>query len=717
MTIILELSIVNAIISYVILILGGSPMLKKYEKAKNLMNGGRLVKNAVHGGKWISDTEYHYKKYPIGENEYKHFEINALTGEIKDADELPEHKDCSYSPDGKYQVILKEHNLYLKNLKTEELKQFTFDGKENYSYGDICGTSEPIKKWFNKTETCAGVLWNKESDKLITYAIDDAAVKDLFVVQNAPRDKENPRPILHKMKYSLPGDEEIIKAKLFIYDLKKDKLIPINYPELPVNFAPPISDGCMKIAWTKNRKEIYFTALNRYFNEAKLVLADPETGKTRVLLTETTDTFLFYDSYGESDGGIDYNFTNYVFSDKPYFIWQSQKSGFNHLYLYDKESGKKLKQLTNGEFEAISLVKVDEDTGDIFFTARGFDIFSDPYYQTLCKININGGELEILAKEDAFHRTALSPDGKRFVDIVSRIDMPPVAKIVEISSGKETIFETADITELLKAGYVVPKRFSYLNEDGIRLYGIIVLPPDIGEKAPLIDYIYGGVQCNNVPKEFTWEAPKECMGSLQSYAQFGIIGIIVDGVGTPNRGKAFHDVCYKNLGGAAGLKDHVYVLDKLAADYPQIDLNKVGIWGVSGGGYATFRAMCLYPDTYKVGVSFSGNHNERTYCTAWVERYNGEYNEKMYDEQQNSLLAKNLKGKLFIAHGDIDDNVNVSATMGVVDALIQNNKDFDMMIVPNTFHDMWKSDYMIRRKWDYFVKNLLGIEPPKEFEM
>ena len=692
-------------------------MIKRYEKAKNLMNCGHLVKNAVQGGKWISDTEYHYKKYPIGENEYKHYEINALSGNKKEVEKLADRKDCSYSPDGKYQVILKEHNLYLKNLENEELKQITFDGKENYSYGDICGTSEPIKHLINKTETCAGVLWNKESDKLITYVIDDRDVKDLYVVQNVTKEKENPRPILHKMKYSLPGDEEVIKAYLFIYDLKKDKLTPIDYPALPVNFAPPISDGCMKVAWTNDSKDIYFTAMNRYFNDVNLVLADPETGKTRILHHETTDTFFFYDSYGESDGGIDYNFTNYVFSDKPYFIWQTQKSGYNHLYLYDKNTGEEIRQLTKGEFEVITLVKVNEENGDIFFTARGFDIFSDPYYQTLCKVNISGDGFEILAKEDGFHRTNLSPDGTRFVDTVSRVDMPPVTKIKEIGNDKEILVETADITELLEAGYVIPKRFSYLNEDGVKLYGIIVLPPDIGEKAPLIDYIYGGVQCNNVPKEFTYNAPKECMGGLQSYAQFGFIGIIVDGVGTPHRGKKFHDVCYKNLGGAAGLKDHVYLLDKLAADYPQIDLDKVGIWGVSGGGYATFRAMCLYPDTYKVGVSFSGNHNERAYCTAWVERYNGEYDEKMYDEQQNSLLAKNLKGKLFIAHGDIDDNVNVSNTLGVVDALIQNNKDFDMMIVPNTFHDMWKNNYMIRRRWDYFVKNLLEKEPPKEFEM
>lgn len=692
-------------------------MLKKYERAKNLMDAGHLVKNAVYGGKWISNTEFHYKKYPEGQDEFKHFEINAVTGEKKEAEKLPDSKDCSYSPDGKYQIIAKDYNLFIKDLKTEELKQITFDGKKNYSYGTKCGTTEPIKAWYNDYKQCAGVLWNKDSNKFVTYILDDRDVKDLYVVQNVTNDKENPRPILHTAKYSLPGDKEVIKAYLFIYDLEKDKLIPIDYPALPVNFTPPVSDGCMKVSWTRDGKEIYFTALNRYFNEAKLVSADPETGKTKILLEENTDTFFFYDSYGQNDGGIDYNFTNYIFSEKPYFIWQSPKSGYNHLYLYDKNTGKEIRQLTSGEFEAITLVKVDEESGDIFFNARGLDIFSDPYYQTLCKVNVNNEKFEILAKEDGFHRTTISPDGKKFVDIVSKIDMPPVAKIKDIESGKEIVFEEADITELLKAGYVIPKRFSYLNEDGIRLYGIIVIPPDIGEKAPLIEYIYGGVQRYNVPKEFTWEAEKECMGSLESFAQFGFIGIIIDGVGTPGRGKAFHDVCHKNLGGAAGLKDHVYILDKLAEDYPQIDMDRIGIWGVSGGGYATFRAMCLYPDTYKVGVSYSGNHNERAYCTAWVERYNGEYEEKMYDEQENRLLAKNLKGKLFIAHGDIDDNVNVSNTLGVVDELIKNNKDFDMMIVPNTFHDMCRTNYMIRKKWDYFVKNLLGEEPPKEFEL
>ena len=693
-------------------------MIKKYLNAKKLLHTKHLVKNFPMEVKWINNEEIQYKKTPIGENEYKYYKYNINTGEKTIFKPEENKNDISFSPNQKFQVYSENYNLYLKNTENNEIKQITFDGEKYRAYGVYTGTGEPIKKKMRQMSTFPGVLWRKDSKKFVFSVVDERKVKDLYVVQNVTNDKNNPRPILHSFKYALPGDEEIPTATYYIYDLVSGKITPIDYDPLPMNYTPPISNGCMKAVWNKKGDKIYFTALNRFFDNAKLILADVESGKTEILIEEKTDTFFSYDSFGSLDGGMDYNFSNYVFSEKPYIIWQSPKTGYSHFYLYDKNKKTEICSITKGNFEVVNLINVDEEKEEIIFTAREIEGYSDPCAIVLCKVGCHGENFEILTKEDANHQIIMSPDKEKFVDIISEVDIPGETKVKNIVTKEEKIIEKTDITELLSAGYIIPQRFSYTTDDGDKLYGIMIKSPDVKEKAPVIDYIYGGVQRNNVPSTFAWNlGGREVLGGLESMAQLGFICVIIDGRGTPKRGKAFYDHCYKNLGGAAGVEDHVFMITKLAEDVKEIDLEKIGIWGVSGGGYGTVRAMCKYPDFYKAGFAVSGNHNERAYCNSWVERYNGKYDEKMYDEQDNSMIVENLKGKLFLVHGDLDDNVNVSNTMVVVDQLIKHNKDFEMLIVPNTFHDLCMQDYIIRKRWDFFVKTLLNKEPPKEFEL
>ena len=276
----------------------------------------------------------------------------------------------------------------------------------------------------------------------------------------------------------------------------------------------------------------------------------------------------------------------------------------------------------------------------------------------------------------------------------------------------------ADITDLMGRGYVLPERFDVTASDGkTKLYGILVKPAEFDPQKtyPFIDYIYGGMQCTNVPKSFTWKgniAGREMMGGLEEFAQLGFAGIILDGLGTPMRGKKIHEISYENIHGCAGLKDHVYCLKQLKEKYPFLDLDRAGMWGNSGGGCATSRAMLEYPGVYKVGVSSAGNHDQRMYNESWTEHYYGSYNKDIYLKGDNTALAANLIGKLFIVHGAVDDNVAMSQSIRLIDALIKEDKDFDFLILPRTDHNVPANPYFIRKKLDYFVQYLLEKEPP-----
>lgn len=703
-------------------------MLNQYINANKIMETKNMVLNAYPEIKWDSDNSFIYD-FEYRENDKvlnKTLKYDCTSKTETNFSKEEEKKDESaevISPDKKFAVYAENYNLKLKNLSNGEIIDITNDGELYFDYGTSSGCNNAtVQAMINNKPKKPSIIWSPDSSKILTYKLDQRLVEELHTVQNVVDNDEHHRPRHFVYKYHLPNDEHIPMAYLYVYDLSANKLTKLDAEPLYLNFGNPFDQHTKKVNWHSDSKHIYYVHLNRYFNEAEFNLINTETNKLETMVEEKSKTFLYLDSYGESDGGIDFNYTAYVGKNLDFALWKSEKDGISRLYFYDLQKKSPEYAITANEYIVRNLVQVDEDNKVIYFTANNFKDSSDPYYVYFCKIGFDGTGFVRLTNEDAYHTVSLSPNCKFFVDTYSRVDLPPVTLIRDNNGNKIAELCKADIDELMKNGFIFPERFSVKASDGITdLYGIIVKPVNFDEskKYPVIEYIYGGVQCTNVPKKFVWHMEgKVICGGLEPFAQLGFVGIILDGPGTTNRGKAFHDIAYKNLQGAAGLDEHVYCIKKLVEQYPFIDLDKVGLWGSSGGGYATFRAMCLYPDFYKVGASFAGNHDERLYNACWVERYNGEYEKDIYDKQDNAQLAEGLQGKLLIAHGDLDDNVHISNTMRVVDQLIKHNKDFEMLIVPNEYHNLSAhSDYAIRKRWDHFVKYLLLEQPPKEYKI
>jgi dipeptidyl aminopeptidase/acylaminoacyl peptidase len=403
-------------------------------------------------------------------------------------------------------------------------------------------------------------------------------------------------------------------------------------------------------------------------------------------------------------------------------LWHSERDGWSHLYLFDGQTGKLKKQITSGSWVVRRLLAIDEEKGWIYFTGSGREAGRDPYLQHLYRVRLDGTELTLLTPEEGEHEISLSPNHQFFIDTFSCIDKPPKTVLRRNDGSLILELEQADIAPLLDKGYQIPKRFTVKAADGITdLYGILVPPAQLNRenKYPILDYFYGGPQLAHTPKQFTWggeyNAPVDFTGCAQAFAQLGFAVMIMDGRGTPFRSKAFHDYSDGRLEKAAGLEDHVAAIAQLAQQFPFLDPNRVGIYGESGGGYGAARAILTYPDVYKVAIAGCGNHDQRYYLASWGERFQGLFDPELYQKQDNTTLVANLKGKLLLVTGDMDDNVHPALTMRMVHALMKANKDFDLMIIPNRHHGIGADAYFIRRRWDYFVEHLLGAKPPKEY--
>lgn len=627
------------------------------------------------------------------------------------------------SPDGNWAAYTEEYNLYVRHTGTGEIRQLTYDGEPYYDYASEPEAAGKISRGDHQPPPAA--LWSPDSKKLLTLRLDQRSLRELHHVQNVPGDQGNRSPVLHTQRYAMPGDDQAAQAELFICDIERQESMKVDPPRLSVDINSIFSPVAPLAAWSTDGKQTYYVDMERSHRYARLMVADAETGLTRTAVEERSDTFLFFDLY--HFGNVDAYFLpkpNFQLLQDNTVIWHSERDGWAHLYIFDSFTGQLVRQLTSGQWNVRSLVAVDEQEGWIYFTAGGREIRRDPYYQHLYRIRLDGTSLTLLTPEDSDHKIVFSPDLRYFVDTYSRVDQPPVSVLCEADGGIVKELEQADIDLLLKQGYQIPERFTVKARDGVTdLYGILIRPAsrEPGRTYPLIDYFYGGPQILNTPKSFIWDsAIGDFSGGAQSFAQLGFVTIIMDGMGTPYRSKAFHDVSDGKLEEAAGLLDHALAIGQLAERYPFIDPVRVGIWGVSGGGYGSARAMLKYPDVYKVAVSAAGNHDQRTYIASWGERFQGAVDPdhpERYAHQDNAQLAGNLKGKLLLVHGDMDDNVHPAHTMGLVDALISANKDFDLLMMPNLGHNVSPHPYFIRRKWDYFVRHLQGVEPPKEYRI
>jgi len=401
-------------------------------------------------------------------------------------------------------------------------------------------------------------------------------------------------------------------------------------------------------------------------------------------------------------------------------IWYSERDNWGHLYLYDAGTGKLKNQITKGDWVVTRLIKVDEKNRLLYFIADGTEA-ENPYFSRFYRIGFDGKNLTLLTPEEGTHQVTMSPSENYFIDSYSKPNVPPVTVLRDLNGKQIMQLEKTDVSRLVATGWKPPASFTVKAHDGkTDIYGLMFTPThlDQNRKYPIIDYIYPGPQGGSVG---SW-AFFASRGDHQALADLGFIVVAIEGTSNPLRSKSYHDMYYPNMSENT-LPDQVTGIRQLAQRFPYIDTNRIGIWGHSGGGFATAAAMFRYPDFFKVGISESGNHDNRNYEDDWGERYIGLLTKSSdstdnYAAQANELYAKNLKGKLMLAHGMMDDNVPSSNTMLVIDALEKANKDFDLVVFPNSAHGYGNlSLYMMRRRWDYFVKNLLGKEPPKEFEI
>jgi dipeptidyl aminopeptidase/acylaminoacyl peptidase len=545
---------------------------------------------------------------------------------------------------------------------------------------------------------------------IATYRQDERGVGEMYLVETGPG-----HPKLQAWKYPLPGDSVVPMLERVIIHLDGPRVVPLQTP--PDHHRSTVCDGIkcgselVDVEWSADSRHFAFVSTSRDYKHVALKVADPRTGAVRIILEETTPTY-----FESTLIGRDQNWR--VLHGSGEVIWFSQRDDWGHLYLYDLATGKLKNRITTGAWNVLQILRLDEATRTIWFTAVGREEGRDPYFRHLYRVRLDGKQLALLTPEDADHDVTLAPSGRYFVDSYSRPDVAPVTALRQADGKRPFTVEEADISRLLATGWVPPMPVTVKARDGVTdLYGLLFRPSnfDPARKYPIINNIYPGPQTGSV----RGRGFSAARGDAQSLAELGFVVVQIDAMGTPLRSKSFHAAYYGDMGDN-GLPDQIAGMKELAARHPWIDLGRVGIYGHSGGGFASTAALLRYPDFFHVAVSSSGNHDNRLYSYHWGEKWHGLLERGTdgsdnYDSQANHLLVGNLRGKLLLTHGSADNNVPPDNTLLVVDELIRQNKDFDFLIFPNRAHGLGE-DYMMRRRWDYFVRHLLGAEPPKEYQ-
>jgi len=575
------------------------------------------------------------------------------------------------SPDSIWITFIKNFNVFIKNRKGNEEYQLSYDGSEGDLYSSF-------------------IEWSPDSKKLATYKVRQHTKKYFYFVESSPDDQLQPK--LHKREYLKPGDALPVK-KPCLFDIKSQKQIFVNSQPFENQY------DLSRIEWREDSRAFTFEFNQRGHQVYQVVEVDAITGKTKILIDERSNTFINYN-------GKKYR---YDINDGEEIIWSSERDGYNHLYLFDGKTGKIKNQITKGEWAVNRVIFVDEDKKQVIFSGNGRNPGEDPYLNNYYKINFDGSELLDLTSGGSNHRASFSEDKEYFVDTYSRIDLPPVTVLRRTSDAKVLMdLEKADISDLLASEYKMPEVFVSKGRDGkTDIWGIIYRPTnfDPSKKYPVIENIYAGPHKSNVPKYFI-----PYFRHFSGLAELGFIIVQIDGMGTANRSKAFHDVCWQNLKDA-GFPDRIPWIKAAAEKYPYIDTSRVGIFGNSAGGQNSTAALLFFPEFYKVAVSSSGCHDNRMDKIWWNEQWMGYPVGPHYSESSNVDNAHRLQGKLLLLVGEMDDNVDPASTMQVVDALIDAEKEFELVVLPGMKHT-GGGKYGERKRRDFFVKHLIGFDPP-----
>jgi len=603
------------------------------------------------------------------------------------------------SPDGKWVALVRDDDLYVRSPESGREIRLTTDGERGRAYATP--VPSPTVMVREQTETPSLdplVFWSPDSRRLATYRIDTRRAGTLSMVQHAPPDRVRPRHYTYL--YPLPEDSVLPTGDLFLFAV--DQWEPVRVPIAPV--VMQYYNAPARPTWSDDGTRLSLVVTDRGYTRRQVLEIDAASGDSRVVFEEAGDPYV--DVYGSTilrtlDGGG--------------VLWGSERDGWTHLYLYDGTTGAVRRQVTSGSWVVRDVLHVDDTTGTILFTAAGREAGRDPYLRHLYRTDLSGRTIRLLTPEDADHEVSVSPTGAYVVDTYSRPHVEPVSVLRRASDGTVVLeLERADIAKLLATGWRRPEPFTAKARDGTTaVFGLLWWPStfDSTKTYPVIEQIYTGPHGFFVPKAFG-----AYRTTAQVIAELGFVVVQVDGLGTNGRGKAFHVHSWKNLGDG-GLEDHIAALRQLAERRPYLDLTRVGIYGHSAGGYDAAHAMLTHPEFYRVAVSSAGNHDHRMDKAVWNTQWMGWPVGDHYREQSNVTLASRLEGKLLLAHGDVDENVPVSATLQLVNALIAANKDFELLVLPNQTHNLGRHAYFQRRRWDFFVEHLLGVDPPAGYRI
>ncbi len=607
----------------------------------------------------------------------------GLGGPVRDS-EASTVDEPLRSPDGKWEAAVRNFNVAVREVGAKDFTLLSSDGSEGNYYDR------------------ASMAWSPDSSRIAVYRVKPGHRRLVHYVESSPEDQLQPKHAT--FLYTKPGD---------VLDLEQPTLFHVS-TKTQVSVSPdlfPNPFALSDLVWRKDSRAVTFEYNQRGHEVYRVIEIDAATGTPRAVISEAPKTFFYYNLANHSRGGG--KRFRHDLADGKEIIWMSERDGWNHLYLIDGATGAVRNQITKGNWPVRGVARVDDQRRQIYFSAGGIQAGRDPYLLHYYRIDFDGTNLTPLTSADADHLVEISPDLEYYVDTYSRVDLAPVSELRRVSDASLVgEIERGDISALVKAGWKAPEIFVAKGRDGITdIWGIIVRPTsfDPAKKYPVIESIYAGPHGSHVPKSFS-----PFIGH-QAQAELGFIVVQIDGMGTSNRSKAFHDVAWKNLGDA-GFPDRILWHKAVAAKYPAYDVSRVGIYGGSAGGQNSLGALLFHPDFYKVAVSYVGCHDNRMDKLWWNEQWMGWPIGPQYSTSSNVDNAWRLQGRVLLVAAELDTNVDPSSTYQVANALIKANKTFDLLAIPGGSHGAGRSaeypEYGERKRFDFFVQHLLGQQPP-----
>lgn len=681
-----------------------------YERADTILKcSDRVYSPAIHP-EWIDSSHYFWYKNHEKEGDF-YYLVNAESGKkqraadkkglaaffskkqkklaeslLKEEEKRPdrwrrreEAPVPVVSPDKKWEAYVKDNNLYLSPLWDEKEKDkpkeeiaLTMDGTANLRYDG----------W--------SIIWSPDSRRLATVKVRDVQERRIPLIESSPSSQK--QPILQWRDYAKPGDVLPVYLPV-LFDVEARKQMALNVTPYENQFYLNLT------GWREDSRAFTFEFNQRGHQRYVIGEVSAADGSIRHLVDEQTKTFIYY-----------YNNYRYDLDDGKELLWISERDGWRHLYLIDGTSGQVKRQVTKGEWVLRQVDYVDETNRVVYFTASGFNKGEDPYNLHYCRINLDGTGFTDMTPENGNHRVTFSADRSYFTDVYSRPDLPPVSQLKRTSDVSVVAgLQRCDVSVLQAEGWQMPEVFCAKGRDGqTDIWGNIYRPMhfDASKSYPVVEFIYAGPHDSHVDKDF-----KPAHHLVSKLVELGFIVVSIDGMGTSNRSKAFHDVCWKNLKDA-GFPDRIAWMKAAGAKYKYMDLNRVGIYGWSAGGQNAMAALLFHNDFYKVAVALCGCHDNRMDKIWWNEQWMGYPIDASYSTSSNVDNAYRLKGKLLLINGELDDNVDPASTLQVVSALMKANKNFEQLYLPGKTHSLG-GPFEMHKMHDFFVKNLLGQEPPE----